>query len=166
MIRRRTAAALVALLAALALSTAHVVPASAQDGGNGKREKKEEREKTAEEKELEKIGKEFAAGDVDALIARIPEKNDKGKEGKVKLNVGDSDGRFNRTQARGILDKWFADRVITKVELKSTKDLVGTFTLKFRPRGEGGERERTLVIHIARDGDDGFVLKEIEVQVQ
>ena len=89
-----------------------------------------------------------------------------GKEGKVRLRLGDEDGTFGRTQAREILEKWLEARTITRVRLKSTKDLVGTFTLKFRVRGKEKEFERTLVARIARAEGDAFVLKELEVQRQ
>jgi hypothetical protein len=170
-IRRRTF-----VLTALALcggwfvAAAHPPSAAAQDEGRRKRDKKEEEaeEKTPEEKELEAIGKEFKAKDVDALIARVPRKNKKGKEGRVRLRLGREDGTYKRTQAKGVIEKWLESRTITSVELESTKDLVGTFTLKFRRRGEEPEVERTLVVRIARhdDDEDKFVLKELGVHQQ
>ena len=131
-----------------------------KDGKDG------EKEQTPEEKELRALGGEFARKDVAALIRRVPADVGDGKEGKVRLRLGDEDGTFGRTQAREILEKWLEARTITRVRLKSTKDLVGTFTLKFRVRGKEKEFERTLVARIARAEGDAFVLKELEVQRQ
>lgn len=169
MIRRRAFVLAVLTLLGGALSHGPASRVWAQDarGDNGGKRKERTEEKTAEEKELEAIGKEFKDKDVDALIARVPEKVGKEKkEGRIRLLLGDDDGTFGRTQAKGIIEDWLADREITRVKLKSTKDLVGTFVLKFRPRKKNKEVERTLVIRIAGSEEDGFVLKDLEVQAQ
>ena len=169
MIRRRAFVLALATLLGGTLAHGPACDAWAQDGGGGGGKSKKEpvAEKTAEEKELEAIGKEFKDKDVDALIARIPEKVGKEeKEGRVRLHLGRKNATYARTQAKNIIEDWLADRTITRVTLESTKDLVGTFILKFRPRGEEDEVERTLLIRIAGNEEDGFVLKELEVQAQ
>jgi len=146
--------------------TPHVL---AQESGDTKKDgdagaDEEPAEKTAEEKELEAIGADFEDEDVDALIARIPEDVGDGKEGKVRLKLGKDDGTFKRTQATKILEGWLESRTITRVKVKSTKDLVGTFDLKWRRRTKETEVEATLVVRIAKVDDGGFVLELLEVQ--
>ncbi len=174
MIPRRTVLILLGTLLGGALTAATppgvvcAQDARERDEGRRKREKSKEEEKTPEEKELAAIGKDFKDKDVEALIARVPEKAGKGKEGKLRLRLGKDDGTFKRTQAQTIIERWLESRTITRVKLKSTKDLVGTFVLKYRRRGKETELERTLLVRIAEGEGEGagFVLKELEVQAQ
>ncbi len=153
-------AALVVVLATSlsggAVALAPLPTVLAQDGDGGDDEKKK-KEPTAEEKELVAIGKEFAAKDADALIARVPEK------GKLRLILGGSTDRCSREQAKNILVEWFAKRTITKVKLKSSSGNVGEFTAKWRREGKEPEIVKILILKIAKV-DDVFVLKSIEVQ--
>ncbi len=151
---------LVALGIALALAAfAAPAPLLAQDGGGASLDGgRKERKKSAEELYLEAVGKEFKAKDTSALVERIPEK------GKAQLQLGGKDDSYSRTQAKAILDDWFENRSITTCKLKSTKDLVGEFELKFRRKGKDEEVERTLQVTLKRKADDTFVLKALVVQ--
>ena len=118
MTRRRLllAAVLLGLAATVALPRGALVPpAAAQSEGDGEKE----REKTPEEKELARIGKEFAAKDSAALVDRVPEKR------KLRLILGKYDDRYGKEQAKQVLDDWFESRSITLVKLTKTSDSVG-----------------------------------------
>ncbi len=126
--------------------------------------KEEPARKTAQQKALKAIGKEFASKDVDKLLARVP------KKGKIVLALGRHDDRFRLSHARAHLDEWFESRTITEVKLKPSKDakaLLGTFTLKFRPRKKPKGVVRDLEIRIKpKDKGEGFILTSIKVLSQ
>ncbi len=84
------------------------------------------KEKTEEEKLFEAIGAEWKAGDAKALAARFPEKR------KVTLRLPDMEaGDYRAEQARSLLEKHFAARRFSKVELKSVKESTGTFEVEY-----------------------------------
>ena len=133
-------------------------------GGAAAAAKEEPAKKTAEQKTLNAIGKEFASKDVDKLLARVP------KKGKIVLALGRHDDRFRLSHARAHLDEWFESRTITEVKLKPSKDakaLLATFTLKFRPRKKPKGVVRDLEIRIKpKDKGEGFILTSIKVLSQ
>jgi hypothetical protein len=116
-------------------------------------------EKTAEQKELEAIGKDFKDKDVSALIARIE------KDGKIRLALGQHDDTFTSEHAKTVLDDWLASRKISEVKLKESKDttaLSGMFTLKYRRRGKATTVVKDLEVRIKRD-DSKFTLVALKV---
>ena len=84
------------------------------------------KKKTEEETLLEALGASWKAGNSKALAARFPEKR------KVTLRLpGVEGGDYRAEQARALLDGYFAGRAFGKVELKSVKEMTGTFSLEY-----------------------------------
>ena len=89
-------------------------------------EKEGKKEKSEEEKFFEAVGREWLGGDAAALGKRLPGKR------KTSLRLpGMTAGEYRREQALSLLKKYFEGRAFTKVELKSVKDLVGTFEVEY-----------------------------------
>jgi hypothetical protein len=110
-------------------------PLSAEDTGKAKdpvktaeepRKETEPKKKTEEEKLLEALGASWKAGDAKALAARFPAKR------KVSLRIPGADaGDYRAEQAKSLLETYFAARAFTKVELKSVKEMTGTFRVEY-----------------------------------
>jgi hypothetical protein len=110
-------------LAALLLLAA---PAPGGDGAKPAPAQAQARRKTEEEVLLEAIGEEWKAGDVKALAARFPEKR------KVALRLPGIDaGEYRAEQAKSVLGDWFKVRSFTKAELKSVKEMTGTYAVRY-----------------------------------
>lgn len=115
-------------LLVLALLAALPGPARAQDNGKGKGEKKqEESAKKSEEQVLfEAIATEWKAGNAAAVAARFPANR------KVSLRLPDVEaGDYRAEQARSLLEKYFGGRTFSKVTLKSSREMTGTFEVEY-----------------------------------
>ena len=83
-------------------------------------------EKSEEEKLFDAIGGEWKGGDAKGLSARFPAKR------KISLRLPDVEaGDYRAEQAKSLLEKYFAGRTFTKVELKSVKEATGTFDIEY-----------------------------------
>jgi hypothetical protein len=84
------------------------------------------KKKTEEEKLLETLGAAWKAGDSKALAARFPQKR------KVSLRLpGAEGGDYRAEQAKSMLEEYFSGRTFSKVELKSVKEMTGTFQVEY-----------------------------------
>jgi hypothetical protein len=84
------------------------------------------KKKSAEQVLLEAVGAEWKGGDVKAITARLPAKR------RVSLRLpGSEAGEYRAEQAKSVLDAYFAARTFSRVELKSCKEMTGTFEVEY-----------------------------------
>jgi hypothetical protein len=133
-----------------------------KDGdGGGKKDAKDEPKDpkdTPEGKECLAIGGEFERRDAAALAARVRPK------GKVRINLSGTAAEYGRDQASAVLDEWFREKEVTKVVLRSVKDLQGELTVTWRARGSDRSERKTLLVTIEkRDKGEGYWLTRLEL---
>ena len=98
-----------------------------QDGsGKGKADGAAAPKKSEEEILLEAVGAEWKSGNAKALAARLPAKR------RVSIRLpGAEGGDYRAEQAKSVLEAYFAGRTFSRVELKSCKEMTGTFEVEY-----------------------------------
>ena len=133
-------------------------------GGDEKPKNKKKDERTADQKELDRVADDFKAGSVSRLGERMPT----GKGKVVTLRLSTSRGTYKRDEAKGALDDWFDKRKIVSVKRTSNEKLVGHYTIRLRKQGTDELKERTLTIGLRRaklpDGTETVLLVRLEVR--